>query len=68
MAPPWANFPDVYAAGEKIASWQIADQIVAGKAALTQFVTYDFQRDKATNTWFAAYVAAANYAVGVFMA
>jgi hypothetical protein len=38
------------------------------KAALEQFGTYDFQRDKATNTHFSAYVDAANYAVGVYMA
>jgi hypothetical protein len=30
--------------------------------------TYDFQRDKATNTYFDEYVPAANYAIGVYMA
>ncbi|HEX3495693.1 MAG TPA: hypothetical protein VHT02_00720, partial [Methylocella sp.] len=59
---------EVYAAGEKIANWQIADQVVAGKAALTQFGTYDFQRDKAPNTFFNKYINAANYAVAVYMA
>ena len=29
---------------------------------------YDYQRDKANNTYFDKYVAAANYAVGVYMA
>jgi hypothetical protein len=68
MAPPRANFQEVYAAGQKLASlprWQHYDPI---SAALAQFGTYDFQRDKATNTYFSAYVDAANYAVGVFMA
>jgi len=37
-------------------------------AALQQFGTYDFQRDKATNTYFDEYVPAANYAIGVYMA
>jgi hypothetical protein len=68
MAPPRANFQQVFAAGEKIASWPILQQFDEAKAALQQFGTYDFQRDKATNTWFAGYVHAANYAVGVYMA
>ncbi|MGH6852699.1 MAG: hypothetical protein ACREDJ_05785, partial [Methylocella sp.] len=68
MAPSWANFQKVYEAGEKIANWPLAQQAEAGKAALTQFGTYDFQRDKATNTVFDKYVAAANYAVGVYRA
>ncbi|MGH6856566.1 MAG: hypothetical protein ACRECP_02715 [Methylocella sp.] len=38
------------------------------KIALQHFATYDFQRDKATNTVFDKYVAAANYAIGVYMA
>ncbi|HEX3495691.1 MAG TPA: hypothetical protein VHT02_00710 [Methylocella sp.] len=67
-APPRANFQEVYAAGEKIANWPKAQQVDPGRAALQQFGTYDFQRDKATNTWFAAYVDAANYTVGVYMA
>jgi hypothetical protein len=45
--------------------WQ---NYVSAGAALQHFGTYDFQRDKATNTRFAAYVDAANYAVGVYMA
>ncbi|MGH6838383.1 MAG: hypothetical protein ACREDT_06220 [Methylocella sp.] len=68
MAPPRANFQEVYEAGEKIANWPLAQQAEAGKAALTQFGTYDFQRDKATNSFFDAYIHAANYAVGAFMA
>ena len=68
MAPPRANFQEVFAAGEKIANWPLLDQRDKAKAALGQFGTYDFQRDKATNTWFSEYVHAANYAVGVYMA
>jgi hypothetical protein len=68
MAPPRANFQEVYAAGEKIASWPKLQQLDQAKAALQQFGTYDFQRDKATNSFYDEYVPAANYAVGVYMA
>jgi hypothetical protein len=68
MAPPRANFQEVYAAGERIANWPLLQQIDAARTALQQFGTYDFQRDKATNTWFFEYVHAANYAVGVYLA
>ena len=68
MAPPRANFREVFAAGEKIANWPLLDQRDKAKAALVQFGTYDFQRDKATNTFFNKYINAANYAVGVYMA
>jgi hypothetical protein len=68
MAPPRANFQEVYAAGEKIANWPIADKYEAAKTALQQFGTYDFQRDKDTNTHTKGYVNASNYAVGVYMA
>jgi hypothetical protein len=68
MAPPRANFKDVYAAGERIANWPLMQQIDQARTDLQQFGTYDFQRDKATNTWFSEYVHAANYAVGVYMA
>jgi hypothetical protein len=66
MAPPRANFQEVYAAGEKIANWPLANKKEAAQTALQQFGTYDFQRDKATNSWFAKYVHAANYGVGVY--
>ena len=68
MAPPRANFKDVYAAGERIANWPLMQQIDPASTALQQFGTYDFQRDKATNTYFDEYVPAANYAIGVYMA
>jgi hypothetical protein len=68
MAPPRANFKDVYAAGERIANWPLMQQIDPARTALQQFGTYDFQRDEATNTYFDEYVPAANYAIGVYMA
>ena len=68
MAPPRANFVEVYAAGEEIADWPLMQQIDPARTALQQGGTYDFQRDEATNTWFSEYVHAANYAVGVYMA
>jgi hypothetical protein len=39
MAPPRANFQDVYAAGEKIASWPILQQRNEANASLQQFGT-----------------------------
>jgi hypothetical protein len=68
MAPPRANFMEVYAAGEEIASKPLSEQYDPAKTALQQFGTYDFQRDKATNSFFDEYVPAANYAIGVYMA
>lgn len=68
MAPPHANYREVYAAGKKISDQPVSQQFLSARAALAQFGTYDFQRDKATNTHFSAYVNAANYAVGVYMA
>jgi hypothetical protein len=68
MAPPRANFKEVYAAGERIANWPLMQQIDPASTALQQFGTYDFQRDNATNTYFDEYVPAANYAIGVYMA
>jgi hypothetical protein len=50
MAPPQANFQEVYAAGERIADLSLLQQIDSARTALQQFGTYDFQRDKATNT------------------
>jgi len=68
MAPPRANFREVYAAGQQLASHPIWEHYSPAATALEHFGTYDFQRDKATNTHYRAYVDAANYAVGVFMA
>jgi hypothetical protein len=68
MAPQRANFKDVYAAGERIANWPLMQQIDPARIALQQFGIYDFQRDKATNSFFDEYVPAANYVIGVYMA
>lgn len=68
MAPPHANFQEVYAARKKISLQWPLQQIEPAGNALRQFGTYDFQRDKATNTFFKAYIHSANYAVGVYMA
>jgi hypothetical protein len=68
MAPPRANFQEVYAAGKQISDKPPWQQFFPVKATLEQFGTYDFQRDKATNTSFSKYAHAANYAVGVYMA
>ena len=68
MAPPHANFQQVYAAGEKIARWPLMQQYDAAEFAIGHFGTYDFQRDKAPNRFFVEYIPAANYAVGVYTA
>ncbi len=68
VAPPYANFYDVYAAGQKIKDKSYTQQLDPARSALQQFGTFDYQRDKATNTNFKEYVPAANYAVGVYMA
>ena len=41
-------------------------QYHATESALGHFGTYDYQRDKATNSFFEEYVPAANYAAGVY--
>jgi hypothetical protein len=68
MAPQRANFQEVYAAGKQLAANHFWLDVVPAYEALHHFGTYDFQRDKATNTHFKDYVNAANYAVGVYMA
>ncbi|MGH6840625.1 MAG: hypothetical protein ACREDV_00805 [Methylocella sp.] len=68
MAPPRANFQEIYAAGERIANWPLLQQLDPARTALQQGGTYDFQRDVTTNTYFDEYVPAANYAIGVYMA
>ena len=62
MAPPRANFQDVYAAGLR------ATNLLQINAAIGHYGEFDFQRDAATNTFYHPYVHASNYAVGVFMA
>lgn len=63
-----ANFQEVYAAGERIAKLPPLQQYNPAEAALGHFGAYDYQRDKATNTFFKAYINACNYAIGVYLA
>jgi len=62
MAPPSANFQEVYAAGTQ------ARNPVQIDAAVGHYGRFDFQRDAKTDTFFHPYRNASNYAVGVFMA
>ena len=60
-APPHADFPKVYAAGQS--NWQ---NPFAAISAIWVNGTYDFQRDN--GNFYSAYTDASNYAVGVYMA
>ena len=61
-------FGEVYAVGKSIVDCLLPDEYgLAGVDALRQFGTYDFQRARATNTFYSKYSNAANYAVGVYM-
>lgn len=68
IAPPHANFHTVYAAGRAIAPLPFSSQIPRIYAALHHGGTYDFQRDVPRLKLYHAYIPAANYAVGVYMA
>ena len=68
MAPPHANFREVYAAGRAIVSLPYPEQYRRAHAAIAQEGTYDFQRDVKQQNFYDAYVHASNYAVGVYMA
>ena len=62
MAPPRANFHEVYAEGTtKPNVFQINEDI-------GHFGRFDYHRDKASNTFYLAYQHASNYAAGVLMA
>jgi hypothetical protein len=62
MAPPRANFREVYAEGtQKPTVFQINEDI-------GHFGRFDYQRDKTSNTFYPAYKHASNYAAGVLMA
>ncbi len=62
MAPPRANFQEVYAAGTRVGN------LLQINAAVGHYGKFDFQRDGVTNTFYTSYKHASNYAVGVFMA
>jgi len=70
-APPGTNFSDVYntAVNSGIAGVPNTGftNYSAGKGAIAQFGTYDYQRNIATNSFVPAYTDAANFAVGVYM-
>lgn len=68
MAPPGADYREVYAAGRAIAPLTIPEQYSLGRAAIAQGGTYDFQRDVRQEKFYDAYVHAANYAVGMYRA
>ncbi|MGH6813131.1 MAG: hypothetical protein ACREDM_12615, partial [Methylocella sp.] len=62
VAPSRANFHDVYVAGTRVTNpFQI-------NAYVGHYGQYDYQRDKASNTYYPEYKHSSNYAVGVFMA
>ena len=68
MAPPHADFRQVYAAGQLVAPLPEGAQLTAAYNAVGHEGTYDFQRIPSQRIIYADYVNASNYAVGVFMA
>ncbi|HEY3908301.1 MAG TPA: hypothetical protein VGM07_00245 [Stellaceae bacterium] len=68
MAPPRADYREVYAAGQAISGIPVLSQIPMIQVALAHGGTYDFQRDPTTGHFHDAYENASNYAVGVYMA
>jgi hypothetical protein len=68
MAPPRADFREVYAAGRVIARLPVFEQYSRAREAIAQEGIYDFQRDVPRQKFYDHYVPAANYAVGVYMA
>jgi hypothetical protein len=68
IAPPHADFRQVYAAGQAIAAMAPLGQILHIRAALRQGGTFDFQRNPIRQEAYPSYANASNYAVGVYMA
>jgi hypothetical protein len=64
MAPGYADFRQVYAAGRAIASLPLSDQYSEIRAAIGQEGTYDFQRDVRNKKFYHAYTPAANLRSG----
>ncbi|ACK51172.1 hypothetical protein Msil_2238 [Methylocella silvestris BL2] len=62
MAPPHANFNEVYTAGKR------SKNILEINDAIGHYGKFDFQRDGERRTYYVAYKHASNYAVGVYMA
>jgi hypothetical protein len=68
MAPPRANYQEVYAAGQAIANVHTPFDVPDIAAALDHGGKFDFQRDRSTRILNSNYVHASNYSVGVYMA
>ena len=68
LAPPHADYRNVYAAGRAIAQRPLWEHYPSAHAAIAQGGEFDFQRDPKTHKLYQAYIPAANYAVGVYMA
>jgi hypothetical protein len=68
IAPPHADYRQVYAAGQAIAHLPFWEQSPPPHAAIAQGGQFDFQRDTTALKIYKAYIPAANYAVGVYMA
>lgn len=68
IAPPHADYRHVYAAGQAIAQLPLSEQYPRARAAIAQGGQFDFQRDPEQLKLFRAYIPAANYVVGVYMA
>jgi hypothetical protein len=60
MAPPHADFRQVYAAGRVIASLPYSEQYHRAHAAIAQKGTYDFQRNVQQQKFYDAYIHASN--------
>jgi hypothetical protein len=63
MAPPYADFRQIYAAGQAIASLPLLEQYSRVRAAIGQEGASDLQRDVPNKKFYHAYTPAANYAV-----
>ena len=68
LAPPHADYREVYAAGSRIANSPFYEQLPHIRAAIAQGGKYDYQRDPARKKIYLKYVNAANYSAGVYMA
>ncbi|MGE3784595.1 MAG: hypothetical protein AB7H71_17875 [Alphaproteobacteria bacterium] len=68
LAPPHADFREVYSAGRHIANSPFNEQFPLIDAAIGHGGKYDYQRDPAKKEVYDAYVHAANYSAGVYMA
>jgi hypothetical protein len=68
LIAPRADFHEVHAAGRAIAGLPLSEQYPRARAAVAHGETCDFQRDVPQQKLYLAYIPAANYAVGAYMA